>query len=107
MYCPRCKKDSARRSRRRSLLDYALGLFGIRAWRCRECEHRFHGRSVPLRLILYAHCPHCGNFEVQRVARIYVDGWNAWLLRLLHVPALRCDPCRYKFFSIRPLRRLP
>jgi hypothetical protein len=51
----------------------------------------------------HAHCPRCGNLYVERVHAARVD--RAFLLgvkRLLRIPAYRCDPCRLKFFSVRP-----
>jgi hypothetical protein len=34
-----------------------------------------------------------------------VPGPTAFLWRLLHVPAYRCEPCRHKYFSILPLQQ--
>jgi hypothetical protein len=30
---------------------------------------------------------------------------TAMIGRVLRLPALRCEPCRHKFFSVRPLMR--
>ena len=100
MICPRCKSDSCRRSRRKNVLDYALGLTGLRPWRCRICERRFHAWSVPPQFLIYAHCSHCGNLNLQRIDAEYVNkGWPR-LWRLLGAPAYRCQPCRHRFFSL-------
>jgi hypothetical protein len=61
---------------------------------------------VALRFAFIAHCSRCGNFELQRISREYVTGGFAWLFRLMRVRALRCDPCRNRFFSIRPCRQI-
>jgi len=57
--------------------------------------------SVPNSLVQYAHCPRCGNLDVRRISREYVTGPFAWLFGKLGLPAYRCAPCRYKFFTIR------
>jgi hypothetical protein len=33
-----------------------------------------------------------------------VDTATAFVWRLLRVPAFRCEPCRYKYFSILPMQ---
>ncbi len=63
--------------------------------------------AVPLRYQRYAHCEKCGNLDLQRISRSYVTEGNfVWLGRLLHFPAYRCDPCRYRFFSLRAYHRI-
>jgi hypothetical protein len=63
---------------------------------------------VPAQLVFYVHCPHCGNLDLQRVSRErVVEDLLASLKRLLRIPAYRCDPCRLRFFSVRPFRRIP
>jgi hypothetical protein len=74
-------------------------------WRCDACEARFYARVVPWRNFLYAHCGFCGNLALQRISAEYVPGMAAMVGRVLHLPALRCEPCRHKFFSVRPLLR--
>ena len=103
--CPVCQSSKNRRSKRRSALDYLFGLAGILPWRCASCEVRFHARLMPFRTFFYAHCRICGNLELQRIAAKRVPGATAIFGRILGLPALRCEPCRHKFFSVRPLRR--
>jgi len=80
-----------------------LGAAQLLPWKCRACERRFHAWVVPPAFLLKAHCPKCGNLEIDRVARKRVEeGWLARLQRALHLPAYRCDSCRHKFFSLRP-----
>jgi hypothetical protein len=56
----------------------------------------------------YARCGICGNLELQKISPEYVPGPLALLARMLALPALRCDPCRHKFFAVRPvLREMP
>ena len=43
--------------------------------------------------------------ELQRISAEHVPGVTAIPGRILGLPALRCAPCRHKFFSMRPLRR--
>ena len=103
--CPVCHSANSRRSKRRSVLDYLFSLAGILPWRCESCELRFHARLMPFRTLFYAHCGICGNLELQRISAEHVPGVTAVLGRILGLPALRCEPCRHKFFSMRPLRR--
>jgi hypothetical protein len=63
---------------------------------------------VPAQLAFYVHCPRCGNLDLQRVSRErVVEDLFAAFKRLLRIPAYRCDPCRLRFFSVRPFRRIP
>jgi hypothetical protein len=78
----------------------------VRPWRCRSCALRFFAWSVASPFLRYAHCRRCGNLDLQRVSREHVDGWFAWLGRLLRVPAYRCGPCRTKFFSVLKNRHI-
>jgi hypothetical protein len=103
--CPLCHAPNTRRSRRRTVGDYLLGAAGVLPWRCETCEARFHARHVPLRHIIYARCAICGNLELQRISAEHVPGITSFVARVLRIPALRCAPCRHKFFSVRPLRR--
>lgn len=41
LICPKCKTDQAHRSHRRGFKEHLAGLFGMRAYRCRGCGHRF------------------------------------------------------------------
>jgi hypothetical protein len=86
------------------MLDYLFSVAGILPWRCQSCATRFHARLMPFRTFFYAHCGICGNLELQRIAAGRVPGATATLWRMLGLPALRCEPCRHKFFSVRPLR---
>ena len=103
--CPVCHASKSRRSRRRSVPDYLFGFAGILPWRCESCALRFYARPMSFRIFLYAHCRICGNLELQRMSAERMPGIMAILGRVLGIPALRCEPCRRKFFSLRPLRR--
>jgi hypothetical protein len=105
MNCPVCQSELIRRSRRRSPLDYLFSVASVVPWRCMSCEARFHARAIPIRHLFYAHCSLCGNLDLQRIARDHVPGMASSLWRFLRLPALRCEPCRHKFFSLRPLHR--
>ena len=105
MTCPACKSGDCRRSRRKSLLDYAASLIGTVPWRCSRCGTRFHSRTMPLSHLLSAHCRVCGNIELKRISPDFVTGFLAPIYRSLGIPAYRCVPCRYKFFSLRPLSK--
>ncbi len=105
MICPACNSDGGRRSRRRSVLDHVLSSVGLFPFRCQKCEKRFRSRSVALRNVKYARCALCGNLELQKIAPEYVPGILATLARLFGLPALRCEPCRNKFFAVRPVMR--
>src|SRR5579863_4823418 len=104
MNCPACHSESARRSRRRSAGDFLLSATGAVPWRCTSCQTRFHARPLPIRDLFYAHCSTCGNLELEPILPAHVVGLLAPLGRTLGLPALRSEPCRKKFFSIRPLR---
>jgi hypothetical protein len=107
MTCPACRHVECRRSRRRTTKDHLLSIIGLLPWRCSGCELRFYALAVPVSLYFHAHCSLCGNFELQKISAEHVRGHASFIGRMLHLPALRCDRCRHKFFSVRPLRRLP
>jgi hypothetical protein len=104
--CPQCRSGRCRRSRRRSWKDYAIGLTGLRPWRCRVCELRFFAWSVAFAYLRFAHCRRCGNLDLQRISREHATGFFAFFFRLAHMPAYRCAPCRHRFFSLLPHRRI-
>jgi hypothetical protein len=53
--CPKCRSKEIQRSRRKSILDFALG-FVLRPWRCTICFTRFYRprwmKAVPRRVDL-------------------------------------------------------
>lgn len=106
MLCPQCRSGRCRRSKRHGIKDYSLGLLRLRPWRCKACNRRFYAASVAMPFLFYAHCPKCGNLDLQRISREHVTGWFAWLFRLARVPAYRCAPCRERFFSIHTFKRI-
>lgn len=62
---------------------------------------------MALPFVRYAHCPKCGNFDLKHIARERVKkGSLLFLKRMLVFPAYRCEPCREKFFSVLPYRRI-
>jgi hypothetical protein len=83
--------------------DHLFAVAGMLPWRCVSCSARFRARLMPFRTLFYAHCGICGNRELQRIAPERVPGMTTILWRILGLPALRCAPCRHKFFSVRPL----
>jgi len=85
--------------------DFLFSAAGVLPWRCEACQTRFRARLLPLRTWFYAHCANCGNLELQRISADRVPGAAATFGRILRLRALRCEPCRHKFFSVRPLRR--
>jgi transposase-like protein len=103
MNCPICKQDDVRRSRRQNAADYILSALGVYPWRCQGCKARFHARLMTLSNSLHAHCPICGNPALKRIAPENVDSVLGFVWRNLRVPAFRCEPCRYKYFSVLPL----
>src|SRR4030081_3938345 len=105
MNCPSCKDSQVRRSRRNHLSDRFLAATGVVAWRCMACATRFYARVVPVQYILHAHCGICGNVELKKIAPEFVAGTGSFVGRLLRFQALRCEPCRHKFFSMRPMLR--
>jgi transposase-like protein len=104
MNCPVCKSKDARRSRRQGTADLLFSALALYPWRCKKCEARFYARRMSLSDSLHAHCPICGNHEVKRVSPELVNSPLGFLWRRLPIPAYRCDPCRHKYFSIRPQR---
>ena len=70
------------------------------------CDDRFFAWSVPIRHIFKAHCGMCGNMDLQRISSEHGTGTFAWVLRLVSAPAYRCAPCRNRFFSFLPYRRI-
>jgi len=62
---------------------------------------------VAVAFLGYAHCPRCGNFALDRISRDRVEkGTLVALKRFLGFPAYRCAPCRERFFSTLPYRRI-
>ncbi len=105
--CPQCHSLQCRRSRRRGAVDFFLSIFKLRPWRCVACEHRFYAWLVPASLIWYVHCPRCGIFQLERIgARHISKGLFHRTKRVLGMSAYRCDPCRTRFFSVRPYREI-
>jgi transposase-like protein len=107
MICPRCRSGESFRSHRGGVSDFFATLAGLRPWRCHACEVRFYAWTVAVPFARYVHCPRCGNFDLEHVARERVEqGTLITLKRFLGFPAYRCDPCRQKFFSLLPYRRI-
>jgi len=107
MICPQCRSADCFRSHRSGVLDFAFTLAGCRPWRCHTCDRRFYSWRVALSFACFAHCPRCGNFDLDHISRERVEyGAMLFVKRLLHFPAYRCDPCRERFFSIRPFRKI-
>jgi len=101
MLCPQCRSGDCARSRRNGFRDYLLAWAGIKPWRCLTCEKRFYAGKVAVPFARFVHCPRCGNFNLQVIARIHVErGTLVYLKRFLGFPAYRCDTCRERFFSI-------
>jgi len=103
MNCPACQAAACRRSRRRSVSEHLFSAVGVLPWRCAACKTRFHARAIPLRHLFYARCGLCGNLELQRISPDKVTGLLVVVGSFLRLPAVRCAPCRNKFFSLRPL----
>ena len=79
----------------------------LRPWRCHACDKRFYAWSVATVFARYVHCPRCGNFDLQRISRDRVDqGTLLSVKRFFGLAAYRCDPCRQKFFSVLPYRKI-
>jgi hypothetical protein len=95
------------RSHRSGIADFFATLIALRPWRCGACDLRFYAWTVAVPFVRYVHCPRCGNFDLQHVARERVErGTLIAVKRFLGFPAYRCDPCRQKFFSLLPHRRI-
>ena len=104
MICPSCGDESCLRSHRRGIGDWLVTVAALRPWRCMKCRRRFYGRAVALTFLRNAHCPQCGNMELQHIGKRWVkEGRLRWIFRALNAPAYRCDVCRYRFFSFRPI----
>jgi hypothetical protein len=105
--CPQCRTEDARRSKRRGVKDAVYSWFGTRPWRCKICNRRFHAWTIPVELVAFAHCPRCGNVRLQRVGRDRAaHGIKLAFAQVFQLPAYRCDPCRLKFFTIRPVLKI-
>ncbi len=107
MICPQCRSVNCFRSHRAGPIDFLFTIVGMKPWRCHSCEKRFHAKRVAIPFSRYAHCPRCGNFDLERIARDRVEeGTLLFLKRYLGFPAYRCDPCRQRFFSVLPYQRI-
>jgi DNA-directed RNA polymerase subunit RPC12/RpoP len=106
--CPKCGEARVRRSRRRTVPDFLLGIFGLRTYRCHECEYRYHsrgqGQALPRRS-RWVECPRCGFAAVDPIARHKVPPtWVNLPQRMLLYSAYRCPECRKRFFDSRSRR---
>ena len=107
MICPQCRCGDCQRSRRGGIADFFGTWILLRPWRCHACDLRFYAWRVAIVFSRYVHCPRCGNFDLDHIARERVEtGTLIFVKRLLGFPAYRCDPCRQKFFSVLPFRRI-
>jgi len=107
MICPQCRSADCFRSHREGPIDRLNSLTGLRPWRCHTCDWRFYAWRVATRFEGYAHCPRCGNFDLEHISRERVEaGTLVAPKRWLGFPAYRCDPCRHRFFSVRRYRRI-
>ena len=101
MVCPFCGQNECVRLHRRGFLDQAMRLAALKPWRCMRCRQRFYARKVARELMRYAHCPQCGNFELQHVESSEVRPRLATaILRKLHAAAYRCEVCELNFHSL-------
>lgn len=88
------------RLHRRGFFDHAMTLLALKPWRCMRCRERFYARAVALELIHHAHCPKCGNFDVQNAESSAVaPGVVTTILRYLRASAYRCEDCELNFHS--------
>jgi hypothetical protein len=107
MICPQCRSVDCFRSHRGGTLDFLNSMSGLRPWRCHTCDRRFYAWRVAIRFQGFAHCPRCGNFDLEHISRERVEtGTMIAMKRWFGFPAYRCDPCRHRFFSIRRYRRI-
>jgi phage FluMu protein Com len=107
MICPQCRSANCFRSHRDGILDLCFSAFGLRPWRCHTCDKRFYAARVAWPFLRYAHCPRCGNFDLEHIPRNRAEHGTFLLAkRFFRLPAYRCDPCRQRFFSILPPRRI-
>jgi len=107
MICPQCRSADCFRSHRSGVFDYLLTIAKLRPWRCHTCDYRFYGGRVAMAFARFAHCPKCGNFDLERISRERVEvGTLLFVKRHAGFHAFRCNPCRERFFSILPYRRI-
>jgi len=77
-----------------------MTLLALKPWRCMRCRERFYARTVALELIHHAHCPKCGNFDLQSAESSSVaPGLVTTILRNLRASAYRCEDCGLDFHS--------
>lgn len=103
MICPSCGWHDCARSERRGFRDRLATWIVLRPWRCMKCKRRFYARKVAWELTGHAHCPRCGNLELESVSRERAGkGKLAQVFYLMGFSAYRCDGCRVSFYSLRP-----
>jgi predicted RNA-binding Zn-ribbon protein involved in translation (DUF1610 family) len=107
MICPQCRSADCFRSHRDGFVDFVFTMAKLKPWRCHTCDRRFYGHRVAVPFVRFVHCPKCGNFDLERISRERVEaGSFLFLKRHLGFRAYRCNPCRQRFFSILPFRRI-
>lgn len=84
--------------------ERVLSPLGILPWRCGDCRKRFYATLAPLRFLLHARCPRCGNLELESIRRERLErNRPAQLATYLGAKAVRCEYCRENFAAWRLL----
>ena len=83
MICPQCRSGLCLRSRRGGFSDFVGTLVGLRPWRCQTCDNRFYARRVAIPFSRYAHCPRCGNFDLDRISKDRVEDGTLLIVKRL------------------------
>jgi hypothetical protein len=103
--CPKCGRREARVSRRKNIIEYFTGLFGVYALRCRRCKTRWTTSVWSQGGWKFARCPQCYRQELSTWSEQYYNPprWTVMLLRFGATP-YRCPLCRCNFASFRPCK---
>lgn len=102
-FCKHCGSSDIRKSRGRSVRDFARMAIGTYPFRCLTCNKRFSANLLSLPTLLYAKCPRCLRFQLTTwpANRYRLGLWQKTLI-WLGAHRYRCQACRCNFLSFLP-----
>ncbi|MBL8209153.1 MAG: hypothetical protein JNK87_00495 [Bryobacterales bacterium] len=103
--CPSCGSKHVRHSRRLSIPERIISLFGYHTLRCNDCKHRFRQKVWHLRDWIWSRCPRCYRTDLSTWSEEHYSPKTRTLIKLrLGAKRLRCEYCRFNFAGFRPVK---
>src|SRR5215212_5960132 len=105
LVCPECKSKQVRLSRRKRPLRRLLRVLGLYYFRCEACGHGFRSNIHRISTAFFAKCPTCHRMDLGRWTReFYNPGFWTRVMLTMGAKPVRCEYCRYNFWSFRIVR---